>query len=222
MKKKFALFALVVATIFNIGCGTHQIYETSKFNNEGLVVSKVALSKGGLTNQQIKTIAATKPPSKFPLNLAVIFVVDSQVSNEVMNEISYEVISSLKKIDKIGRLTVIPNYIVPENLNFSAIQELGIRSLSEYVLVINLSGRNVFQWTAIVESKFELQSDIEYLFVDSFTTAMLTSDRLISKQVYTSNMFSVGEEKKARSQLFAEQGNLLEKNIDRLLNSSIM
>jgi len=220
MKKSVFFIVLAILTIFNTGCGTHQMYATSKFNNEGLRVSRVALNKEGLSNEQIKVIAATKPPVSFPLNLSVIFVVNSPVSNEIINELSFEVVSALKRIDKVGRITVIPDYLVPANLSFNAIQELGIRSLSEYVLVVNLDSRNLFRWTAIFQTKYEVQSDIDYLLVDSFTTAILASDKLVSKQLYLSNPFETGKEKEARNQLFVEQGKLLESNLYSLLNSS--
>lgn len=212
-------YILLLISLFS-GCAAHQSYNTSQFRDRSVNTEKIALNKDGLSLEQIKLISSTKPPKKFPVDIAVILVTDGYISSEVKNTITYNMVSELKKYNKIKRITIIPKFLLPNQLGFNTIQELGVRSLSEYTLVLHINSSDVFNWTKLINSQYEVHSDIDYILVDSYTSAMLTSDKLFSKQIYETNLFEIKERRKAQKQLFAEQGNLLANNIKSLFSSA--
>ncbi len=129
---------------------------------------------------------------------------------------TYNVIQEFNKSKKIKRITLIPDFLVPHPISFNAIQELGVRSLSEYIIVFNMDGSELFRWTNILKDKYEITSSVNFIIVDSFTSAMLTSDKLYSTQEYYEKLFELGERKKAQKILFTEQSELLAKKIEAL------
>ena len=100
------------------------------------------------------------------------------------------------------------------------IQELGIRTLTEYVIVFIIDEESFFRWTKILETKFEITSAADFIIVDSQTTAILASDRLFSQITYEENLFKVGEKKKAQEEIFSEQGQLLGEKLSRLYSGN--
>ena len=211
---------LVLAMLFT-GCATHQSYDTSQFRDREISTEKIALDKDGLSLEQIKMISSTKPPNRFPVDIAIIVVTEGYLNSEIENTFTFEIVNELKSFKKIDRITIIPKFLLPNQVNFNTIQELGVRSLSEYTLVLHLNASDLFNWTQIIKSQFEAHSDVNYILVDSFTSAMLTSDKLFSKQVYNTNLFEINEKRKAQKQLFSEQGKLLSSKIKALFNRRI-
>ena len=72
------------------------------------------------------------------------------------------------------------------------------------------------KWTTIVKDKYEISSSVNFIIVDSFTSAMLASDKLFSTQEYFENIFELDGKRKAQKVLFAEQSKLMANEIDVL------
>lgn len=212
------LFFLLLFGMFLTSCTTHTAYETARFRHREYTTDRITLTEGGLTSAEIKSISATKPPSDFPVDLALIVIKDRFVKNETEQLFVSNVIKELKKSEKIDRITPIPRFLLPYQLNFAVIQELGIRTLSEYVIVMVIDGESFFKWTKIAESKFQITSTVDFILVDARTTAILASDRLFSTVYYQENLFKVGEKEKALKEVFGEQGELLGQKLAELFD----
>jgi len=115
----------------------------------------------------------------------------------------------LRKYEKIARVIPVPTFLIPQKINFAKIQELGIRTMSEYVLVLYLDASTLFKWTVIIETEYEIESIVDFLLVDSQTTAIIATDKLYSSVLYRANIFKPGEREKAEIEIFAEQGEIL-------------
>jgi hypothetical protein len=211
---------LCLLLILFSGCAAHSTYDMAEFRTRDVEYSNIAMDKDGLTKEQIDAIISTKPPKSFPVDISIIVMRSGYLDSRDLDDFTYNVVSQLKKSDKIDRVTLIPNYLVPRPIDFNAIQELGVRSLSEYVIVFNIDSSQFFSWTKIIETKYEIKSAINYIFVDSFTAAMLAADKLSSTQEYKTKIFSIGERRKARKELYTQQAKELAAQIDRLLGSA--
>lgn len=212
---KSIVFAVVILSL-SYGCATHRAYDTSQFRQRDVQYEKIALNKDGLTREQIKVISSTKPPKTFPVDISLILLKNGYINSTAEDIFVRNIIKGLSKSRKIKRVTVIPDFLVAQPVSFNTIQELGVRSLSEYVVVFYLDARELFTWTKIIETQYEINSAIAFILVDSYTSAMLTSDKLYSTQKYKKKMFALGEQKKAQETLFSEQAALLGKKINRL------
>ena len=207
-----------LSIILFTGCAAHQSYDTSQFRDRDINTDKIALDKDGLSLDQIKMISSTKPPKTFPVDIAIIVIIDGYLNSEIEHIFTYEIVSELKNYNKIKRITIIPKFLLPNQLGFNTIQELGVRSLSEYTLVLHINSSDIFNWTRILDSQYEAHSNIDYILVDSYTSAMLTSDKLFSKQIYNTNILEINERRKAQKQLFSEQGKLLANKVEALFS----
>lgn len=210
------LFLLILIILLSACAATHQTYDTAQFRDEGMKIGKIVPNKDGLSEEQVKFIASTKPPSIFPVDVSIL-VVGDQLDTRLQNLLVGNSIKGLKASTNISRIVPIPSFIVPETLNFSSIQELGVRALSEYIIVLSLDARNYFNWTRVVDSEYEITSDIEFIVVDTRTAAVVLSDKLHSKNIYIANLFNFKERKKAEFEVFGQQGTLLGTKISSLL-----
>ncbi len=203
------------------GCAAHQGLETGEFRARAYKTNAITLNDGGLTPQQVSTITATKPPRVFPVDVSIIIVKDWQVDNAMETLFLKNIVDELGKSSEIKRVVPIPKFLIPEKIDFNVIQELGIRALTEYVLVFVLDGQSVFRWTNIVQSKFEATSAVDCMIVDAQTTAIMASDRLYSRVEYTDNLFKRGEAERARNEVFGEQSKLLGEHIRKLFEPAV-
>ena len=215
MKMLNVTFILII-TILLSACASHRSYETSQFREREIQYSQIALDKDGLSHEQIKVITSTKPPESYPFYIAIIILKNGYIDPQIEDTFTYNIVNELNKSKKIKRITIIPEYLVATPINFNAIQELGVRSLSEYIIVFNIDGSELFKWTTIIKGKYELTSSVDFIIVDSFTSAMLASDKLYSTQEYFENLFELDEKRKAQKVLFTEQSKLMANEIDVL------
>lgn len=215
---KAGRFFILIAILLFSCAPTHQLYGTSQLRQRGMEYKEITLNKEGLTPAQIKAISSTKPPSSFPVDISIIFIKDGYIDSEVENIFAYNIAQELSKSKRIKRITLIPDLLVPDPINFSSIQELGVRSLSEYVLIFDLKAGEVFNWTKIYKTEFEIKSSINFILVDSYTTAILASDKLYSTHKYKEKIFELGERREAQKIIFSEQGKLLAEKIDKLFS----
>jgi len=219
--KKLFLLLLFISLI--ISCATNREYKTSSFkqNSYRPAMQNIALNPDGLTAEQIKVISSTKPPKNFPLDISVIFLTNGYISSDLKDTLQYGIIEELKKSSQIKRITIIPEFIVPRNISFSAIQELGIRSLSELVIIFNMNSSDIFQEYRIFDgTQIKVTSKIDYMIVDSYTSAILTTERLFSEKTYKEEIFKAGERNKAIKEIFQEQALILGNSINSLFRNA--
>jgi len=163
MYMKRTLIITVLILTFIIGCATHDAYDTAEFRQREYNVGSITLEQGGLTPDQIQVISTTKPPQEFPVDIAIIVLADAYVPENTELLFVSEVIEQLKLSDKINRIVPIPKFLIPQNLTFATIQELGISTLSEYVIIFILDSDTFFKWTRILERQYEISSVIDFL-----------------------------------------------------------
>jgi len=211
---------LSVVMLLLVGCATHNPYGAAEFREAPVQYERVALHEKGLTAEQIATISATRPPAELPVDVALLIITNHYVEPRIEEMFTYGLVQGLKSSEMFDRITLVPDFLIPEELGFAAIQELGVRSLSEYVLVFHLDASEVFRWTELFSSKYELSSAISYIVVDSGTSAMLTADRLHSTHEYKDRLFERGEEEEAQKAILTEQAQLLSSQLDALFNRS--
>lgn len=212
------ILALPVLALVVAGCASHRMYDAAQFRDRALQYKRLALHENGLTAEQIKVISSTEPPKTFPVDVSVIFIKNGDIDTRLEDMFAYDLVQGLKKSDKIDRVTLVPGFLVPESISFNTIQELGVRSLSEYVLVFYLDASEFFRLTTVLSGEHEVNSSISFILVDSGTSAMLTADRLHSTEKYKESIFRVGEQEKAQKVIFAEQAQLLGKKLDALFS----
>lgn len=209
---------LAASTLCLVSCATHRPYDAAQFREVPVEYGRVTLHSGGLTAEQIAVIGSTRPPQKFPIDVAVILVTQGYVDARTQDMFAYDLVQGLKSSPQIERVTLIPSFLVPTEVGFDAIQELGVRSLSEYVLVFHLDASELYRWTKLLKSQYELSSAIAYIVVDSATSAMLTADRLQSAHVYEDKLFESAEREQAQREILSEQGRLLAAKLNELFS----
>jgi hypothetical protein len=203
-------FPFILSCLFIIlqGCAYHSGYDTARLREREYKTNKITLTKGGLTESQIRTIASTTPPDNFPLDLSIIIVKNGYIGDETEQLFISSVINELKMSEKIKRVVPIPKFLVPNDLDFSTIQELGVRTMTEYVVVFVVDIESFFKQIKILKTKYAITSAADFILVDPQTTAILASDRLFSKITYDESPFKLGEKEKAQLEIFTEQGRL--------------
>jgi len=219
MKK---LFFLILTISILSSCASNREYNTASFKSKEYRpnLQNIALNPNGLSIEQIKAISSTKPPKDFPVDIAIIFIDNGYIASDIKDSLQYGIVTELKKSKQIDRITIIPSFILPRIMSFSAIQELGIRALSEIVIVFNMNSGDIYQTTEFLASKIKVTSKIEYMIVDSSTSAILTTDRLFSEKIYEDKWFKQNEEDKAIKEIISEQAIILGNSINSLFNKA--
>ncbi len=213
MKKSITtLLAIILFSYLLVGCGGYGL-ETAQMRDRDFNVSKITLTQNGLSQSEINSISQTKYPTEFPVDLSIVLMKDYYVDNSMEQIFLKNIVDSLKSSDKIERIIPIPRFIVPSEISFSRIQELGIRSLSEYVAVFNIDTDTFFKIGEIFNSKIEITSTIDFILVDSRTTAIVAADKLHSSIIYDAQVFKNTNKRKAQEELFSEQGSAFSKII---------
>jgi len=218
MKMVKTSLVLIIMSILLVNCGTHSYLDTAQFRDRDYNVEKVSLTENGLSRTEINTISSTKLPTKFPVDLSIIFMKDYYVDNSMEQIFLKNLVDSLKQSEKIERIIPLPRFLIPQAISFPKIQELGIRSLSEYVVVFDLNSETLYKVEELINSKIEITSTIDFALVDSKTAAIIASDRLNSKIIYDTQIFKNTNKKKAQAELFSEQGKLFSKIIKKIFN----
>jgi uncharacterized protein YceK len=203
------MILLLVALVLVSGCATHSRYDSARLREREYTVDKIALTQGGLSESQIRQISSTVLPTTFPIDLSTILVNLDYIESETEQQLMSNVIREMQTSDKIDRVVPIPEFLLPDKINFAVIQELGIRTLTEYVVVFIIESETVFKWTKIIDTEYETSSEVDFFLVDPKTTAILASDKLYSTIRYKTKIFEREEKEKAMKELFTEQGKIL-------------
>ncbi len=213
---KYLLVFIILLSIIITGCATHSSYDTAQFRNDEFVTGTITLQEGGLSKEQIESITSTVPPAEFPVDVAVIIITDGYRRSNAEQIFISKVIENLKGTQIIDRIVPIPDFLLTSTVSFTTIQELGVRTLCEYVIVFVIDSDKFFNWTMILRTEYEISSVIDFILVDSQTTAVLASDKLFSKTIYNNDLFKSGELEKAEEEIFGEQADILGEKIINL------
>jgi hypothetical protein len=211
----YTLLTLSIISYLFCGCGGYSL-ETAKMRESDYNVSKITLTQNGLTQAEINTISHTKYPKEFPVDVSILIMKDYYVDNSMEQIFLKNIVDSLRTSKKIDRIIPIPRFLIPNEISFPKIQELGIRSLSEYTAVFNINAETFFHIEEIVNSKVEITSTIDFILIDSKTTAIVASDRLYSSIIYDGQVFKNTNKRKAQEEIFAEQGKEFSKIISNV------
>jgi len=207
MKK--IVFLLVVIPMFFISCASAPgSFRTTEFDTSNLVVSD-----GGLSREMIDVFLSTQFPPENNISIALL-----SLFNANDNEFSYHVLNQENNVNKVERFVPIARIFIPRNITFSVIQELGIRSISEYTIILyNNTGRPMTfsQWG---RGEYKFESNIEFSLIDNRTTAVIASDRLYSSTIKRVRSVSNADIIEARNELFTLQANLFIERLNILFN----
>ena len=209
---------VVFVVLLFAGCATSDRMGSAEFRERDYTVGKVTLSPQGLTPSQIRTITSTTLPASYPIDFSLIVVKDHYVSPELEYLFTSSIVDEIQKSEKIARVVPIPKLIFPRELTFTAIQELGIRTLTGYVAIFVLDTDSAFKYTKILESEYNITSAVDFLLVDPQTTASMASDKIFSEIIYKENIFKTGEKEKAQKEIFTEQGKEVGELLVELFN----
>ena len=94
------IFIVVSWSILMTSCATHRLYETSQFRDKPLNYQEVTLNKDGLSKEQIDVIFSTKPPTKFPVDISVMFIKNGYLSPKIEDVFTYNLTKELKESSK--------------------------------------------------------------------------------------------------------------------------
>jgi hypothetical protein len=210
MKK--TLMLLVAAAVLT-GCATRSFdtfeARSGDYNTEG-----IALAPMGLTAEQIKTILNTKFPKKDRVSVALFFMAGDRWSS--LEDLKENLVRGLKKSVAVERVVPVPPFIIPRAVTLEAVQQVGVRTLSEYSVLILGNSRTSATWEKVAEGKYTFHSEVDFMLVDNETTAIIAADKLMSDIDVPIRIFSDAEYIKARQLLFEEQEKAITDKMNQL------
>lgn len=211
MLKKITIAAVLIIVL---SCTTSD-YDTFKYNPHNYQQSKVTVTENGLTKDQIESILNTTFPSAPPISISII--PSSIKGNEkYLGKLLPEIISSMQTIEWIDKIVPIPNELIMDNLSFTSIQEVGIRSLCQYSLVFIGDSSTYCSFKQFAKGEYEITSSIEFLLVDNQTTAIIAADKIFSSKITALDLFDSSKEEEAKIAIFKEQSKLLKEKLEEL------
>jgi hypothetical protein len=211
------VFSLLISFFFS--CGTTE-YGTFKYRDSQFQQTDLSISPDGLSKGQIEAILSTTFPNELPVSISIMFLTKSRFDNDPTQLISY-FINEIKTIPWIERIVPIPKILIPNKISFDAIQELGIRSLSEYTLLFYGDTYDVFTWEKTSQGKYVVKSTLEFMLIDNQTTAIIASEKLISSEETKFQIFGESERKESLKLIFKQQALVLKDKLFLLFKQSL-
>lgn len=208
------ILILIIPFLF-LGCAT-QSYNTARFRDSDYTASNIAVSEGSLSQSQINAIMATDFPPAEDVSVSYFYTnIDDYYRNDDFDP-SFEVIESLKQVYRVSRIVPIPDALMGATLDIDTIQQIGIRTLSEYSLVlIGDSSKSFFSYKTPAGS-YIYESELDFLLIDNRTTAIIATDKLFSEMEIETQLFSDENYEMARKAMYLEQAALLAEKLNAL------
>ncbi len=212
----------IVVVLFSIflffsSCATGS-YGTARFRNDSMDNSNISISPNGLSKDQIDVILGTKFPPDKPISLSLFFL----VQNSYYRSVNYDpTLAIIKKIDGtkyINRIVPVPKIMLPDKLTFDSIQQIGIRSLSEYSIVFYGDYENVLFSYKSPLGHYMLSSTLDFILIDNRTTAIIASDKLFSEFQTPIEFFTDKEYQKNLEKMYQEQADILFDKLNALFS----
>jgi hypothetical protein len=181
---------------------------------------KLEIAGIGLSQEAVEKIWATKFPKKPVVSLSFIVFPSSYRGNPVEDDLKLALIRALDGLEFVDRVVPVPSFITPSPLSFEAIQQLGIRSLCEYSVVLRAEENKDFSYTLLSKNMYRFESKLEYLVVDNETTAIIAADILNSSEDVRIELFSDEAIRKAKESIYAEQEELIRAKMGLLFSKA--
>lgn len=208
-------FLILTAFLLFLGCAT-QSYNTARFRNSDYSASNIAVSEGSFSQAQITAIMATEFPPAQGVSVSYFYTNLDDYQRYDDFDPSFEVIESLKKVYRVSRIVPIPDALMGNFLDIDTIQQIGIRTLSEYSLVLmGDSSKSFFSYKTPAGS-YIYESELDFLLIDNRTTAIIATDKLFSEMEIETQLFSDENYEMARKAMYLEQAALLAEKLNDL------
>ena len=205
-------FLLGIIPLLFIGCASAPSSSGSFRSNE-FDTSNLVVSDRGLSREMIDAFLSTQFP---PANNASIAVLSLFNAND--NEFSYYVLNQETNVNHVERLVPIARIFIPRNITFFVIQELGLRSICEYTLILYNTTNRPMTFSRWMRGQYKFESNIEFSLIDNRTTAVIASDRLYSSVIKKRSSISNADIEEAKNELFTLQANLLIEKLNLLFS----
>ncbi len=204
MRKRVLISGSVIAILLVAGCATTSL-GTSQYRAASMDSSNIALSPNGLSKEQIDTILSTEFPPKKPISVSLFYMPSRYNDYDPVPSI----INKINGSEIIERVVPIPNILYPKTISFDAIQQIGIRSLSEYSLLLFGESQNVFFSYKSPAGDYMMTSTLEFMIIDNKTTAIISSDKLYSEFQIPVKLFTNKAEEEGKIKMYEEQSQIL-------------
>ena len=205
-------FLLGVIPLLFIGCASASnsfgSYRTSEFDTSNLVVSD-----RGLSREMMNAFLSTEFP---PANNTSIAVLSLFNAND--NEFSYYVLNQENTVNHVERIVPIARIFIPKNITFFVIQELGLRSICEYTIILYNTTNKPMTFSRWIRGEYKFESNIEFSLIDNRTMAVVASDRLYSSVIKKRHSVSNADIEEAKNELFTLQANSLIEKLNLLFS----
>ncbi len=210
MKRRILpLFACLAALAIVSGCMSSASSDTLRARAYDDPVEKLSVAQVGLPQETVDRIWQTKFPKKPVVSLSFIVFPSRYERGRVEDDLKLALVRALDDIDFVDRVVPVPFFITPSPLSFEAIQQLGIRSLCEYSVVLRAEQDASFSYTLLSKNMYRFSSKLEYLVVDNETTAIIAADVLNTSEDVKIELFSDKEITKAKEAIYKQQADLI-------------
>ncbi len=186
-------------------CATSSL-GTTGYRQSNIDTTNIALSPNGLSKEQIDAILSTQFPPEHPVSISLFYLPNQYYD-------SYDpvpsIINKLNRTELIDRIVPIPSILYPKSISFDSIQQIGIRSLSEYSLLLFGASRDVFFSYKSPSGYYMLTSNLEFIIIDNKTTAIISSDKLSSEFQIPVQLFTDKAYEDGKMKMYEEQSQIL-------------
>ncbi|MBN1648022.1 MAG: hypothetical protein JW874_08320 [Spirochaetales bacterium] len=217
MNRIIFFLMLPVLLAGTMSCATSS-YNTAEFSESGMPVSGISMSSESFSDKQLEAIISTAFPPDKPVSIALYYLTESDrysYGNTDFDPLP-AVIDRLQTRSFIRRIVPVPKFLVPGELNIDALQQLGIRTLSEYSLIIYGKSRDKFFSSKSSAGHYIIASTLEFILLDNKTTAIIAADKLFSEKDTKFQLFSDRERTEALKIICLEQADLLNEKMEAL------
>lgn len=208
MKKASMALVAAASIIYLQSCATAS-YDTMSYRDASFDSAGIAVSPGGLTAEQADAILATKFPPAHPVSIAIFYVVPKNYYPSNFYDPVPKIIEKMKTIPEVAHVVPVPSIMMPESLTIEAIQQIGIRTLSEYSIVFYGNAGRVFFSYKSPMGQYMVSSTLEFMIVDNKTTAIIAADKLFTEFQTPVQLFSDEEFQKTLARIYEEQSDIL-------------
>jgi hypothetical protein len=219
---------LLAAAMLLSGCSTAS-YGTSSFRPAAPAMDGIAVPAGSLTSDQINAILATKFPPAKPVSLAIFYLVKPRYAGASDPARDYDpmpaIVAKLRASGLFVKVVPVPPFLLPVSnilvpaASIDAIQQIGIRTLSEYSLVLTGNAENVlFSYKSPLGNTM-ISSTLNVLLLDNRSSAIIATDKLFSEFQTPADFFSDKNAHETMEKLYGEQSEVLVKKLQDLFTA---
>jgi hypothetical protein len=209
----FAAFALLAS------CATAmRSYDTTGFRDTSMNASNIAVGEGGLSADRIASILATRFPPKEPVSVSIFYMAGRPYDSDYDPMLA--IVAKLRNLSFVERIVIVPNILFSRAMSIDVIQQIGIRSLSEYSIVFFGDARNIFFTHKSPLGTYVVSSTLEFMVIDNRTTAIIATDKLFSEFDTTFELFSDKAYRESLEKTYDIQSQTLQAKLKELFDGT--